>query len=144
MYLKSDFLNGSKMKCEDCIGECCREVCVEMDEPKNIEDWDIIRWMVAHENVAVYIDEEDSWLAEFKTKCTKLDDKNLCKIYKVRPKVCLDHPLDNCVMNAEEAAEKLRFDTIEEVDKYIEENIKPKFKKEAEDMLKDLEKWKDS
>src|SRR3989338_10259903 len=130
------------MKCEDCIGECCREVCVEMDAPETIEDWDIIRWMVAHENVAVYIDDEDAWLVEFKTKCRKLDDKNRCTIYKTRPKICSEHPVDNCVINAKEPAEKLRFDTLEQVEKHIEEVIKPKLLRANEKQTKDLQEWK--
>ena len=96
-----------------------------MDKPKTLEDWDIIRWMVAHENVAVYMDEEGDWLVEFKTKCSKLDDKNRCTIYKIRPKTCSDYPMEDCIMNADEAAEKIRFDTMEEVEKYIEEVVKP-------------------
>ncbi|MSR86389.1 hypothetical protein EXS74_03260 [Candidatus Woesearchaeota archaeon] len=130
------------IKCEDCRAECCREVCVEMDAPETIEDWDILRWMVAHENVAVYIDDEDAWLVEFKTKCRKLNDQNRCTIYKTRPKICSEHPVDNCVVNADEPAEKLRFDTLEQVEKHIEEVIKPKLLKESQKQLEDLDKWK--
>ena len=113
-----------------------------MDAPETIEDWDILRWMVAHENVAVYIDDEDAWLVEFKTKCRKLDDQNRCTIYKVRPKICSEHPVDNCVMNAKEPAEKLRFDTLEQVEKHIEETIKPKLLRANEKQTKDLQEWK--
>ena len=119
------------MKCEDCRAECCREISVEIDVPETMQDWDTIRWMVAHENVAVYTDEEGDWLVEFKTKCAKLDTNNRCTIYKTRPKVCSEHPVDDCVMNSKDPAEKLRFDTIEEVEKYIEEVIKPMLLKEA-------------
>ena len=129
------------IKCEDCRAECCREVCVEMDAPETIEDWDVIRWMVAHENVAVYIDEEDDWLVEFKTKCSKLDMKNRCTIYKTRPKICSEHPVDDCVMNALDT-EKLRFETLEQVEKYIEDVIKPKLLKESQKQIQDLDKWK--
>src|SRR3989344_2713385 len=100
------------IKCEDCHGACCREVSVEMDKPKTLEDWDIIRWMVAHDNVAVYMDDEGDWLVEFKTKCSKLDGKNRCTIYKVRPKTCSDYPMEDCIMNADAPAEKIRFDTL--------------------------------
>ena len=73
--------------CNECNGACCKEICVGIDEPKTIDDWDEIRWMVAHENIAVYVDEE---------------------------------------------GEKLRFNTIEEVEAHIEKVVKPKFQKDLE------------
>lgn len=126
------------ISCEECKGACCREVSVEMDAPKSIEDWDLIRWMVAHENVAVFMDHEGDWLVEFKTKCSKLSSENRCTIYKVRPKLCSDYPLDDCIMNGTEAAEKIRFDTMEEVEKYIKDVVMPQMQKEHEK----INEWK--
>ena len=126
------------INCEECKGACCREVSVEMDAPKTIEDWDLIRWMVAHDNIAVFMDHKGDWLVEFKTKCSKLDTEDRCTIYKVRPKVCNDYPHEDCIMNAPEAAEKIRFDTMEEVEKYIKEVVMPQMQKENEK----LSEWK--
>ncbi|HIJ05426.1 MAG: hypothetical protein QT08_C0015G0022 [archaeon GW2011_AR17] len=126
--------------CEECKGACCKEISVEIDTPLDLEDWDVIKWMVAHENVAVYQDHEDDWLVEFKTKCSKLDFNNRCTIYKVRPKVCSEYPVDDCIMNADEPAEKIRFETMEEVEKYIEDVVKIELlKKEEEKRLVNTE-----
>jgi len=111
--------------CDKCNGQCCRDVAVDMDEPKTLEEWEYIRWLVAHENVSVYVDEEDDWLVEFVTPCLMLVN-NKCKIYNDRPKICREHPLSDCVMNGDPGGEKLRFDTLEQVEKYIEEVVKPK------------------
>jgi Fe-S-cluster containining protein len=121
--------------CNECNGACCREICIEIDEPKTIEDWDDIRWMVAHENIAVYVDDEGDWLAEVQTNCTQLDPESKCKIYSKRPIICKNHKPDTCVKNAEESGEKLRFNTIEEVEAHIEKVVKPKLKEQ-------LEEWK--
>ena len=121
--------------CDECNGACCREICVEIDEPKTVEDWDEIRWMVAHENIAVYVDDEDDWLVEIQTNCSKLDKDNKCIIYGKRPLICKDHKTETCVKNAEDEGEKLRFNTIEEVEAHIEKVVKPKIRK-------DLEEWK--
>ena len=118
--------------CNECNGACCKEICVGIDEPKTIDDWEEIRWMVAHENIAVYVDEEDDWLVEIQTNCSKLDSKNQCIIYGKRPLICKDHKLDTCVKNADEEGEKLRFNTIEEVEAHIEKVVKPKFQKDLE------------
>ncbi|MFH1972279.1 MAG: YkgJ family cysteine cluster protein [archaeon] len=112
--------------CDQCDGECCRDVTVELDEPEDMKDWEDIRWMVAHENVSVYLDNEDDWVVEFRTPCTQLDKNNKCKIYNKRPDMCKNHEEDNCVKNGEGDVHKLKFDTIEEVDEYIEKVAKPK------------------
>lgn len=121
------------IECSECNGGCCREICVDMDEPKTIEDWDIIRWMVAHENIAVFVDYEGDWLVEVQTNCSKLDTNSKCTMYDKRPIICKDHKTDTCVKNGEENDEKLRFNTIEEVEAYIEKVVKPKIKKQLED-----------
>ncbi|MBS3162511.1 YkgJ family cysteine cluster protein [Candidatus Woesearchaeota archaeon] len=121
--------------CNECNGACCREICVEIDEPKTVEDWDEIRWMVAHENIAVYVDDEDDWLVEIQTNCSKLNKDNKCLIYEKRPLICKDHKTDTCVKNAEEEGEKLRFNNVEEVEAHIEKVVKPKIRK-------DLDEWK--
>lgn len=126
------------IKCEECRAECCKEISVEIDKPVTIEDWDIIRWMVAHENVAVYQNHEGEWFVEFKTNCSKLNKENQCSIYKVRPKECRDYPMKDCLMNAPEAAEKIRFDTLEQVEKHIEEVVKAHMRMEKEK----LDEWK--
>ncbi len=112
-----------------------------MDKPETIEDWDLIRWMVAHEKIAVYVDDEDDWLVEVKTNCKYINSDNTCKIYNERPLICKEHPTENCVKNAEEEGEKLRFNTVEEVDKYIEEVIKPKLDKEISKQRNLFDNW---
>ena len=128
------------INCDKCNAECCREICVEMDKPETIEDWDLIRWMVAHEKVAVYLDDEDDWLVEIKTDCKYINPDRTCKIYNERPLICKEHKLDSCVKNAE-GGEKLRFNTVEEVDKYIEEVIKPKLDREIAKQRTLFDNW---
>ena len=124
------------INCDQCNGECCRDVTVELDDPEDMEDWEDMRWMVAHENVAVYLDDDNDWVIEFRTPCSKLDEKSRCTMYKNRPHKCRQHEMDSCVKNGEGEVHKIRFDTIEEIDEYIEKVVKPemelkkKFKKE--------------
>jgi len=125
--------------CDQCKeSKCCKDVTVEIDEPTDFEDWDEIRWMVAHQNVAVYLDNDDDWVVEFRTPCSKLNKDGKCKIYNKKPKTCSEHELDSCVMNGEGEPEKLRFDTVEQVEEYFERKIKPKliknFKKDMDEI----------
>jgi uncharacterized protein len=125
------------INCDECNGECCRDVTVGLDEPENMEDWQDIRWMVVHNNVSVYLDEEGDWVVEFKTPCVKLDKDNKCTMYTNRPVMCRNHELDSCIKNGEGDLHKIRFDTIEEVDEYIEKVVKPQMEMQKK-LKKDL------
>ncbi|MBD3361790.1 YkgJ family cysteine cluster protein [Candidatus Woesearchaeota archaeon] len=105
--------------CEDCNAKCCRYVAVDMDEPDCLDDWDQIKWLLMHENVRVYLDNDGDWIVEFITKCKNLGKDNRCKIYDRRPDLCRDHNMSECVMNGEGEVEVLLFETPEQVDEYL-------------------------
>ena len=132
------------INCDNCPdSSCCKDVTVEIDDPEDFEDWDEIRWMVAHKNVSVYRDDEEDWLVEFKTPCDKLDESGKCTVYDKRPKTCKEHPEANCVHNGEDDDDEIRFNTMEEVEKYVREKVLPGLEKEAKDNLEKLQnlKW---
>jgi uncharacterized protein len=132
--------------CDVCPdSSCCRDVTVEIDEPEDLDDWDEIRWMVGHKNVAVYKDQEDDWVVEFKTPCEQLHEdgerKGKCKIYHERPKTCREHEVESCVYNGEGAIEKLRFDTMKQVEAYVAKHVMPGLLQEARKGLHAVENW---
>ena len=107
--------------CDKCKAMCCRTVTVEIDKPTRPEDWEDIRWQVAHKNVSVYLDNTNDWVIEFKTNCEHLDDKWRCKIYNDRPKMCREHELEECEINGEGNIAQVMLNSIEDVDKYLQE-----------------------
>jgi Fe-S-cluster containining protein len=110
----------TETKCEGCAN-CCKDVSVEMDKPEDFEDFETVKWMIAHQNVTVYIDHDDDWLVEFATRCKFLDESNKCKIYKERYKMCSEHDPEECVMNGDEEHYKKIFRTADDVDEYMKE-----------------------
>ena len=129
--------------CDQCPDSaCCRDVTVEIEEPETLEDWDEIRWMVAHKNVAVYVDNDDDWVVEFKTPCKKLDDKGKCTIYHERPQMCKEHELESCVYNGEGTVEKMRFDTMAQVEEHIKSKVKTKMIEELQEEMDKIKEWK--
>lgn len=74
---------------------CCRYFALEIDEPDTPEEFDDIRWYLAHENVHVFI-EDDEWYLAIQTRCQYLQDDNKCGIYEDRPKICREYSTDNC------------------------------------------------
>jgi len=83
--------------CATCGAKCCRYVVVELDTPTDKIDREEIRWLLAHENVLVYIDGDDgTWNVQFNTPCTHLGPDHKCTIYDRRYAICRDHDPDTC------------------------------------------------
>lgn len=114
------------VSCSGCT-LCCRHVSVEVDPPSNEDEVDEYLWMLLHEGVGVYID-DDEWYVEFKTKCKALTDEGRCRIYDRRPKMCATYDPNECVSNGGDSWYDVYFSTPEELSEYWEK----KQKKEGE------------
>ena len=109
--------------CANCGAKCCKYVAIEIDAPEDLEDFEDIKWYVAHKNINVYVDEDHEWHVEFLTACENLDENDLCKIYDSRPQICKEFSQEECPFhNIYE--EKYSFTKIEDVEKYVEEVFK--------------------
>jgi Fe-S-cluster containining protein len=108
--------------CNDCNGMCCKHVAIEIDTPETKEDFENIRWFVAHKNVKVYIDEDDLWHVEFSTPCEFFGENNQCKIYDKRPAICREYSQEECLFH-NPYAEKYTFNSLDEIDDYMRGNI---------------------
>jgi len=111
--------------CDKCNGACCRYVTVPLDEPEDKADWDHIKWLVAHQNVVVYKDNDGDWLAEFQTPCKYLKD-NRCSIYPHRPDICSEHDVEECIINGEGEVCTVLFKDISDIEEYLKKLKKPK------------------
>ncbi|MBS3159957.1 YkgJ family cysteine cluster protein [Candidatus Woesearchaeota archaeon] len=109
----------TNINCEECHAACCKYASVVIDKPENDKDFDEIKWLIAHENVVVYIDQDDDWVVEFVTPCKFYDSKqNKCINYIERPLICKHHEIDECVMNGEGKVEKIVFKTWDDIENY--------------------------
>ncbi len=111
--------------CQNCNGKCCKHIALEIDTPKTKEDFENIRWFVAHKNVNVYVDEDGAWHVEFLTPCKFLGKNNLCKIYGQRPEICKEYDQNECVFH-NDYEEKHTFSSLADVDKFIAKKFKKK------------------
>jgi uncharacterized protein len=109
--------------CSGCGAKCCKYVAIEIDAPEDLDDFENIRWYVAHKNVQVYVEEDGTWNVEFLTPCEHLDENNLCDIYEKRPEICKEYTQDQCTYH-NEYEEDYTFKTVEDVDNYIEKEWK--------------------
>lgn len=107
----------SKKTCDNCDGKCCKYVAIEIDTPETKEDFENLRWYVAHKNVNVYVDEDEVWHVEFITTCEFLGESNKCKIYEKRPEICREYDHDECTFHNE--YNETSFSGLTELDEYI-------------------------
>jgi len=104
--------------CATCGARCCWYVVVELDTPAAKIDREEIRWLLAHENVSVYIDGDDgTWNVQFNTPCTYLDANNRCTIYRRRFDICKDHDPETCEDSDGEETDTI-FHTTEDFDRW--------------------------
>jgi len=115
----------AKLTCDKCDSKCCKYVAIEIDEPKVKDDFENIRWYVAHKNIIVYVDYDDKWHIEFQTVCKYLGEDNKCQVYKKRPSICKTYSHDECHFH-NEYEEKHTFHNIGEVDAYMSKKFKAK------------------
>ena len=115
----------TKLTCDNCDAKCCKYLAMEIDTPESRDDFENIRWYVAHKDVIVYVDGDGAWHVEFQTPCEYLGEGNKCQIYKKRPKICKTYSQDECHFH-NEYEEAHTFHSIEEIDEYIKEKFKRK------------------
>jgi uncharacterized protein len=121
---RRDELAPGECLCDHCTGRCCRYFSLPIDNPTTWNDYDSIRWYLAHGQTLIYV-EKKQWYLLVMTKCTYLTDDDLCRIYLNRPKVCRDYTTDNCEYDGEWTFDKV-FETPEQLWEYAEAVLPPK------------------
>jgi hypothetical protein len=79
----------------DCGARCCRYITVPVATPTSHDDWDEIRWWLAHEGVSISKD-EDGWTLLVETRCENLREDNACRIYPHHMETCKEYDAESC------------------------------------------------
>ncbi|CAK0746202.1 conserved hypothetical protein [Gammaproteobacteria bacterium] len=85
----------NKALCNGCF-KCCMHINHQIDPPETDEDCDYIIWFLLHEQVSVWVDDNNDWFIEYRTPCKALKN-GLCGIYERRPQVCREYTQDSCL-----------------------------------------------
>jgi len=110
--------------CGKCKGLCCKYYTVTLDEPEDADDFDELRWFLAHQDCYLYIDEGE-WHLNVIASCRFLDPSGQCLIYEHRPDVCRDFGHEEeCEWTGELEFERV-FRTIPELEAYAKEVLSP-------------------
>jgi Fe-S-cluster containining protein len=83
-------LKKPMLDCTACGGACCKYFALEIDKPETPEDYDNIRWYLAHDRVNIFV-EKKKWYLQVNTACRSLDQQGRCRMYEQRPQICRDY-----------------------------------------------------
>jgi len=109
--------------CNECAAECCRYFAFQIDTPRTKQDFDHIRWYLAHEKVRIYI-EKNKWYMDIHNKCRYVTPDYRCSIYNTRPDICREHDTRDCEKQAEAPGYDRYFVNLEQFDEYLRERFK--------------------
>ena len=127
-----------KSLCTKCTGLCCRYFAHPIDTPTDWDDFDDIRWYLAHEDTTVFVEDGD-WYLNVKNKCRHLSESDYkCMIYDKRPKICRSYTDDTCDYTGDNYEYELHFID----DAQMEEYMKIKFGQKVFDKLEQKKKTK--
>lgn len=104
--------------CEHCTALCCKYIALPIEKPTDREDFDHIRWYLIHQDVSVFVEDGD-WYIAFQSRCRHLQPDNRCGIYETRPQICRDYTTDNCDYHSGDYGWELHFTCAEQLDDYV-------------------------
>ena len=103
--------------CTKCSALCCRYFALPIDNPTCKHDYDNIRWYLLHENVTIFV-EDEQWYIGIANRCKALRADNLCGVYETRPKVCRGYSTDNCEYHGGDYEFEALFTSAEQLEAY--------------------------
>ncbi|GBE31194.1 flagellin N-methylase [bacterium BMS3Bbin05] len=108
------------LNCDDCC-DCCKYVAIEVDKPACKKDYSDFFWYLLHEDISLFIDHDNSWNIEIKNPCEALDENSkICTVYEDRPVICRKYSLDICTTHSTGEYYKEKFDTQDDLKKYLD------------------------
>jgi Fe-S-cluster containining protein len=124
--VRREDLRPGDVLCDHCTGKCCRYFSLPIDTPTTWDDYDAIRWYLAHGQTLVYV-EKKTWYLVVMTRCKYLTRDNRCGIYHDRPKICREYTTAECEYDSDWSFEKV-FETPEQIWEYAEALLPPRRK----------------
>lgn len=112
----------AKSLCDVCSALCCRYFALPLDPPSDVRDYDNMRWYLMHENVIIFIEDGDWYLAVL-TRCKHLQQDNRCGIYETRPRICRSYTTDNCEFHGMDYDYDQLFTSAEQLVEYGEKQL---------------------
>ena len=108
--------------CEKCAALCCRYIALPIENPTDVRDYDNIRWYLMHENIVIFVEEEQWYLGVF-SRCKHLQPDNRCGVYLTRPRICRGYNTDRCDYHGGEYNYTELFTSADQLREYAEKQL---------------------
>jgi uncharacterized protein len=129
--LRREDLKAGDCLCDSCTGKCCKYFCLPIDTPTSWDDYDSVRWYLAHGSTLVYV-HEGTWYLLVMSRCKYLLRDNRCGVYLSRPKICREYTTDECEYDTDWSFDKI-FESPEQIWEYAEAILPPRKRKKSPD-----------
>ncbi len=83
-------------RCKRCEGKCCSYFCLQIDTPRDYDEFEDVRWYLCHKDVSIHVDDQGDWYMQIINRCQFLDENYGCAIYHDRPLLCRKYSDDTC------------------------------------------------
>jgi Fe-S-cluster containining protein len=122
--IRREDLAAGACLCDHCTGKCCRYFSLPIETPTTWDDYDAIRWYLAHGQTVIYVD-KGTWYLLVMSRCNYLSRDNKCGIYHNRPKVCREYTTAECEYDDDWSFDKV-FESPEQLWEYAEAVLRPR------------------
>jgi Fe-S-cluster containining protein len=122
--IKREDLNPGEVLCTYCTALCCRYFTLQIQTPETWDDYDNLRWYLAHGRVSLFV-EDGSWFLIVFGDCKYLQSDNRCGIYAERPAICGNYTTEACEYDNDYVFEKY-FEAPEQIWEYAEAILPPR------------------
>ncbi len=125
------------VKCKTCESKCCRYFGLQLDTPRSKEEFENLRWFLAHKGVTVFV-EKKKWYLQMDNKCRFLQESNQCGIYDKRPLICREHSPGTCENAMGNFDHEYTFKSLKEIDAYLAKRFSRKRERGKEARSKEI------
>jgi Fe-S-cluster containining protein len=108
--------------CEHCTAVCCTYIALPLETPETRGDFDDIRWFLLHEDISVFV-EDGEWYIAMNTRCRHVLSDQRCAIYARRPRVCRKYSTDDCDYHSGDYGWEQHFTSPEQLEAYARRRL---------------------
>ena len=104
---RRDELKPGECLCDHCTGQCCRYFSLPIDNPTTWNDYDSIRWYLAHGRTMIYV-EKGQWYLLVMTRCKYLTTATAAASISTAPRSVVNTRPITASMTASPRSKSLR------------------------------------
>ncbi len=103
--------------CRGC-SDCCEYIAIPISRPRSKSDFDELFWYLLHQNIWIFVDDENDWFVQVNTPCSALSEHR-CGVYRRRPHLCREYSVEECTTYAPGDPDKYLFKSPDDLREFV-------------------------